>query len=183
MLASSRLAGVIATICVSTLALTACGGSSGGGGASGSLKLGQAVRLARPGSSTKTFKEYRYKAAVIAVTKAGPNDLKSETILGGAPKNDVAFYVTQRVTGVQPDYSGWSPESPDAYDSSGAQAIPLITGTDLPRCIEHNPPAGFGPGQSFETCDVYLVAPGNGISKVTLAAEGPKENDITWAVK
>jgi hypothetical protein len=147
------------------------------------MKLGQVASLARPGTSTTSFKEYKYKTAVVSVTKAGPSDLKNETILGSTPKNDVAFYVTQRVTGEQSDYSGWSPESPDAYDSSGAQATPLETGTDLPQCIQHNTPAGFGPGQSFETCDVYLLPPSKDVSKVVLAAEGPNENDVTWTVK
>jgi hypothetical protein len=147
------------------------------------MKLGQAVSLARPGSSTTSFTEYKYKTAIVSVTKAGPNDLKNETILGDTPKNDVAFYVTQRVTGVQGDYSGWSPEPPDAYDSSGAQATALETGSDLPQCVERKTPAGFGPGQSFETCDVYLSPPSKDVSKVVLAAEGPKENDVTWAVK
>lgn len=143
------------------------------------MKLGQAASLARPGSSTTSFKEYRYKTAVVSVTKAGPNDLKNETILGNTPKSEVAFYVTQRVTGVQTDYSGWRPEPPDVYDSSGAQGTPLETGTDLPQCIERNTPAGFGPGQSFETCGVYLS---KGVAKVVLAAEGPNENDLTWTV-
>jgi hypothetical protein len=147
------------------------------------MKLGQAASLARAGSSTKSFKEYKYKTAVVSVTKAGPSDLKNETILGSTPKNDVAFYVTQRVTGVQADYSGWSPEPPDAYDGSGTQATPLETGADLPHCIEAKTPAGFGPGQSFETCDVYLLPPSKDVSKVVLAAEGPNENDLTWTVK
>lgn len=146
------------------------------------MKLGQVASLARPGSSTTSFKEYKYKTAIVSVTKAGPDDLKNETILGGAPKNDVAFYVTQRVTGVQSGYSGWSPESPDVYDSPGSQATPLVTGTDLPQCIERATPTGFGPGQSFETCDVYLLPPGKDVSKVVLAAEGPNENDVTWRV-
>jgi hypothetical protein len=146
------------------------------------MKLGQAASLARPGSSTTSFKEYKYTAAIVSVTKAGPGDLKNETILGSTPKNDVAVYVTQRVTGVQSSYSGWSPESPDVYDSSGSQATPLVTGTDLPQCIEHAAPAGFSPGQSFETCDVYLLSPGKDVSKVVLAAEGPNENDVTWTV-
>ena len=76
------------------------------------MKLGQAASLARPGSSTTSFKDYRYKTAVVSVTEAGPNDLKNETILGNTPKGEVAFYVTQRVTGMQTDYSGWTPEPP-----------------------------------------------------------------------
>ena len=170
-------------VCLGALGLTGCGGSGGSGGGSASLTLGQTASLARAGSSTTSFKEYKYKTAVVSVTKAGPNDLKNETLLGNGPKNGIAFYVTQRVTGVQPDYSGWSPESPDVYDSSGAQATPLTTGTDLPQCVEHKTPAGFGPGQSFETCDVYLVPPSKAVSKVVLAAEGPNENDLTWTVK
>ena len=170
-------------VCLSALGVTGCGGSGGSGGGSASMKLGQAASLARPGSSTTSFKEYKYKTAVVSVTKAGPSDLKKETILGNTPRNDVAFYVTQRVTGAQPDYSGWSSESPDVYDSSGAQATPLETGTDLPQCIQRKTPAGFGPGQSFETCDVYLLPPSKDVSKVVLAAEGPNENDLTWTVK
>jgi hypothetical protein len=173
-------------VCLGALGVTGCGGSGGGGGGgggSGSLKLGQAASLARPGNSTTSFKEYKYKAAVVSVTRAGPNDLKNETILGAAPKDDVAVYVTQRVTGVQPSYSGWSPEPPDVYDSSGAQATPLETGTDLPQCIERVKPAGFGPGQSFETCDVYLLPPNKAVGRVVLAAEGPNESDLTWTVK
>jgi hypothetical protein len=168
-------------VALSALGVTGCGGSGGGGSAS--MKVGQAASLARPGGSTTTFKEYKYKTAIVSVAKAGPNDLKKETILGSTPANDVAFYVTQRVTGVQSDYSGWSAESPDVYDSSGAQATPLETGTDLPQCSERNTPAGFGPGQSFETCDVYLLPPGKDVGKVVLAAEGPNENDLTWTVK
>jgi hypothetical protein len=170
-------------VCLSALGVTGCGGSGGSGGGSALMKLGQAASLARPGSSTTSFKEYKYKTAVVSVTKAGSGDLKKETILGNTPRNDVAFYVTQRVTGVQPDYSGWSAESPDVYDSSGAQATPLETGTDLPLCSQRKTPAGFGPGQSFETCDVYLVPPSKDVSKVVLAAEGPNENDLTWTVK
>jgi hypothetical protein len=147
------------------------------------MKLGQAASLARPGGSTTSFKEYKYKTTVVSVTKAGPSDLKKETILGNTPKNDVAFYVTQRVTGMQPNYSGWSPESADVFDSSGAQATPVETGADLPHCIQRKTPAGFGPGQSFETCDVYLLPPSKDVSKVVLAAEGPNENDLTWTVK
>jgi hypothetical protein len=170
-------------VCLGALAITGCGSSGGSGSGSASLKLGQAASLARPGNSTTSFKEYKYNTAVVRVTKAGPNDLKNETILGTAPKNDVAFYVTQRVTGVQPNYSAWIPEPPDVYDSSGAQATPLETGTDLPQCIEREKPAGFGPGQSFETCDVYLLPPNKDVSRVVLAAEGPNENDLTWTVK
>ena len=114
--------------------------------------------------------------------QAGPNDLKGETLLGGAPKNDVAFYVTQRVTCVQASYSGWLPEPPDVYDRSGAQATPLESGTDLHQCIDNKPPNGFGPGTTFETCDVYLLPPGHPVGKVTLAAEGPGQNDVSWTI-
>jgi hypothetical protein len=164
--------------CVGALGLAGCGG----GGGSSSMKLGGVASLARPGDSTKVYKTFKYKAAVIGVKQAGPNDLKGETLLGDTNKNDVAFYVTQRVTGVQAGYSGWTPESPDVYDSSGAQATPLVTGTDLPHCVEHKPPAGFGAGQSFETCDVYLLAPSRHVGKVVLAAEGPGQNDLTWTI-
>lgn len=169
--------------CVGMLGVAGCGGSSGaGGGGTGSLKLGAVVSLARPGDSTKVFKAYKYKTAIVSVKQAGANDLKGETLLGDANKNDVAFYVTQRVTGVQADYSGWTPETADVYDSSGSQATPLVSGTDLPHCVEHKPPAGFGAGQSFETCDVYLLPPGKHAGKVVLAAEGPGENDLTWTI-
>lgn len=117
----ARLRRLVVIACLSALGVAGCGGS--GGGAS-SLKLGQAASLARPGSSTTSFKEYKYKTAVVSVTMAGPNDMKNETILGKTPKNEVAFYVTQRVTGVQTDDSGWNPEPPDAYDSSGSAGDP-----------------------------------------------------------
>jgi hypothetical protein len=166
---------------ISALGLAGCGGS-GGGGAS-SLKLGAPTSLSREGSSgSATAKAFKYKTAIVSVRQASPNDLKDETVIGGAPKNDVAFYVTQRVSGVQADYSGWLPESPDVYDSSGSQATPLETGTDLPKCIETKPPTGFGPGTSFETCDVYLLPPGHHVGKVVLAAEGPGQNDLTWKI-
>jgi hypothetical protein len=173
----ARLRRLIVMACLSALGVTGCGGS--GGGAS-SLKLGQEASLARPGSSTTSFKEYKYKTAVVSVTKGGPNDLKNETIFGNTPKNEVVFYVTQRVTGVQTDYSGWNPEPPDAYDSSGAQATPVETGTDLPQCIQRKTPAEFGPGRSFETCDMYMS---KDAAKVVIAAEGSNENDLTWTVK
>jgi hypothetical protein len=162
--------------CVCALGLAGCGGGSG----SSSMKLGAVASLTRAGTSTKVYKTYKYKTAVVSVTKAGPNDLKGETLLGDTPKNDVAFYVTQRVTGVQADYSGWAPEPPDVYDSSGTQATPLLTGTDLKQCVEHKPPAGFGPGQSFETCDVFLLPATEHVGKVVLAAEGPGQNDLSW---
>jgi hypothetical protein len=160
------------------LGLAACGG---GGGSSG-MKLGTVASLERPGTSTNTTKTFKYKAAVISVRQAGPNDLKGLTLLGNTPKNDVAFYVTQSVTGVQSDYSGWAPQSPDVFDSSGAQATPLVTGADLPQCVEHKPPAGFGAGQSFQTCDIYLLPPSQRVGKVVLAAEGPGQNDLTWKI-
>ena len=163
--------------CICALGVAGCGGGSG----SSSMKLGGIASLARPGTSTTAFKTYKYKTAVVSVTKAGPNDLKGLTLLGDTPKGDVAFYVTQRVTGVQADYSEWAPESPDVYDSAGSQATPLLTGTDVPQCVEHKPPAGFGAGQSFETCDIYLLPPTEHVGKVVLGAEGPGENDLTWA--
>jgi hypothetical protein len=43
-------------------------------------------------------------------------------------------------------------------------------------------PGDFGPGKSFETCDVYLLPPGNHVGKVVLAAEGPGQNDVTWKI-
>jgi hypothetical protein len=162
--------------CISALGVVGCGG-----GGSSSLKLGAVTSLSREGSSgSSTAKAFKYKTAVIDVRQAGPNDLKGETLLGDAPKNDVAFYVTQRVTGVQANYSGWLPESPDVYDGSGSQATPLETGTDLHGCLENKPPSGFGPGRSFETCDVYLLPPGAHVGKVVLAAEGPGQHDVTW---
>jgi hypothetical protein len=170
-------------VCVGALGLAGCGGSggTGGGGGSSSLKLGAVTSLSREGSSgDTTAKAFKYKTAVISVRRAGPNDLKGETLLGGAPKSDVAFYVTQRVTGVQAGYSGWLPEPPDVYSTSGAQATPLETGTDLHECVENKPPSDFGPGKSFETCDVYLMPPSDHVGKVVLAAEGPGQNDITW---
>ncbi len=154
-----------------------------GGGGSGSLKLGAATSLSREGNSgSSTAKAFKYKTAVIAVRQAGRNDLKGETLFGDAPKNDVAFYVTQRVTGVQTDYSGWLPEPPDVYDGSGSQATPLETGTDLRECLERKPPSDLGPGKSFDTCDVYLLPPGQHIRKVVLAAEGPGQDDVTWKI-
>jgi hypothetical protein len=163
---------------LSALGVVGCGGSG-----SSSLKLGAVTSLSREGSSgSSTAKAFKYKTAVITVRQAGPNDLKGETVLGGAPKNDIAFYVTQRVTGVQADYSGWLPESPDIYDSSGTQATPLETGTDLHQCVEEKPSSGFGPGKSFETCDVYLLPPGDHVGKAVLAAEGPGQADVTWKV-
>jgi hypothetical protein len=173
---------IVLTACLGALGVTGCGGGGGGGGGTGSMKLGAVASLARPGASTTVFKAFKYKTAIVSVTQAGPDDLKNETLLGDANKNDVAFYVTQRVTGVQADYSGWTPETPDVYDSSGSQATPLITGTDLPHCVEHKPPAGFGAGQSFDTCDVYLLPPSQHVGKVVLAAEGPGENDLTWSI-
>jgi hypothetical protein len=149
---------------LSALGVVGCGGSG-----SSSLKLGAATSLSREGSSgSSTAKAFKYKTAVITVRQAGPNDLKGETVLGGAPKNDVAFYVTQRVTGVQADYSGWLPEPPDI--------------TDLHECVEEKPSSGFGPGKSFETCDVYLLPPGDHVGKAVLAAEGPGQADVTWKV-
>jgi hypothetical protein len=154
-----------------------------GGGGSSSLKLGAATNLSREGNSAATTaKAFKYRTAVTIVRQAGPNDLKGETLIGSAPKNDIAFYVTQRVTGVQADYTGWLPEPPDVYDTSGAQAIPVETGTDLRECVENKPPSGFGPGNSFQTCDVYLLPPGAHVGKVVLAAEGPGQNDLTWKV-
>jgi hypothetical protein len=144
------------------------------------MKLGSVASLARPGGSTTTYKTYRYKAAVVDVRRSGPDDLKGVTVLGDAHKSDVAFYVTQRVTGVQAKYAGWSPESPDVYDSSGKQATPLLTGTAVPQCVEHKPPAGFGAGQSFYTCSIYLLPPKEHVGKVVLAGEGPGQNDLTW---
>ena len=167
------------------LALIGCIGALGvagcGGGGSASLKLGEVARLSREGdAASSTAKAFRYKTAVTSVKQAGPNDLKGETLLGSAPKDDVAYYVTQQVTGVQANYSGWDPEPPDVYDSSGSQAIPLETGSDLPKCVQTKLPAGFAAGQSFTTCDVYLLPPGDHVGKVVLAAEGPGQNDVTW---
>jgi hypothetical protein len=167
---------------ISALGVAGCGGggASGGSGAS-SLSLGAVTNLSREGNSgSATAKAFKYKTAIISVRQAGANDLKGETVLGNTPKNDVAFYVTQRVSGVQASYSGWLPESPDVYGSSGSQATPLETGTDLHECRETKPPGGFGPGKSFETCDVYLLPPGDHVGKVVLAAEGPGQNDVTW---
>ena len=166
---------------VSALGIAGCGGSGASGG--GSLKLGAVTSLSREGNSgSATAKAFKYKTAVIGVRQAGAHDLKGETLLGNTPKNDIAFYVTQRVSGVQADYSGWLPESPDVYDGSGSQATPLETGTDLHECVENKPPGGFGPGKSFETCDVYLLPPGSHVGKVVLAAEGPGQNDVTWKI-
>src|ERR1019366_7101420 len=134
--------------CVGALGVAGCGG-----GGTGSMKLGEVASLARPGDSTKIYKTYKYKAAIVSVKQAGPNDLKGETLLGDTSKNDVAFYVTQRVTGVDP-----------------------------PQCVEHRPPAGFGAGQSFETCDVYLLPRSDHVGKVVLPAEGPGQNDLTWKI-
>jgi hypothetical protein len=168
--------------CVGLLGLAGCGGGGGGGGGSSALKLGALAKLSRPGTSTKAFKEFSYETAVVSVKQAGADDLRGETLLGDAPKGSVAYYVTQRVTGTQASYTHWTPLSPDVYDSSGAEATPLVTGTDLPHCVEHKPPSGFASGQSFETCDVYLVAPGKHVGNVVLAAEGPGESDVTWTV-
>jgi hypothetical protein len=55
-----------------------------------------------------------------------------------------------------------------------------VTGTDLPQCVEHKPPAGFASGRSFETCDIFLLPPTEHVGKVVLAAEGPGQNDLTW---
>lgn len=163
--------------CIGALGVTGCGG----GGGSASLKLGGVVSLSREGDAgNSTATAFKYKTAVTSVTQAGPDDLKGETLLGNAPKDDVAYYVTQRVTGVQANYSGWDPEPPDVYDSSGSEATPLETGSDLPKCVEIKLPAGFGAGQSFTTCDVYLLPPGDHVGKVVLAAEGPGQNDVTW---
>jgi hypothetical protein len=159
---------------VSALGVAGCGGS-GATGAS-SLNLGAVTSLSREA------KAFKYKTAIISVRQAGANDLKGETLISDAPKNDVAFYVTQRVSGVQASYAGWLPESPDIYDGSGSQATPLETGTDLHECVENKPPGGFGPGKSFETCDVYLLPPGDHVGKVVLAAEGPGQNDVTWKI-
>jgi hypothetical protein len=164
---------------VCAFGVAGCGGGGGGSGSS-SMKLGAVASLERPGTQIKVYKVYKYKAAILSVTKAGPDDLKGLTLLGDAPKNDVAFYVTQRVTGVQSDYSDWVPESPDVYDSSGNQATPLVTGSDVKQCVENKPPAGFSGGQSFESCDIYLLPPTAHVGKVVLAAEGPGQNDLTW---
>jgi hypothetical protein len=165
--------------CISALGVAGCGG----GGGSSSLKLGAVTSLSREGTSAgTTATAFKYKTAVISVRQAGPHDLDGETLLGNTPKNDVAFYVTQRVTGVQADYAGWLPEPPDVYDGSGSQATPVETGTDLHECVEDKPPAGFGPGKSFETCDVFLLASGAHVGKVVLAAEGPGQNDLTWTI-
>jgi hypothetical protein len=172
--------------CIGALGVAGCGGGGGGGagGGASSLTLGAATTLSREGSSGgATAKPFRYKTAVISVRQAGPNDLKGETLLGDAPKNGIAFYVTQRVTGVQASYSGWLPEPPDVYDSSGSQATPLETGTDLRECLQSKPPSDFGPGTSFETCDVYLLPPGGHVGKVVLVAEGPGQNDIAWKIR
>jgi hypothetical protein len=164
--------------CISALGVTGCGSSGGG---SASLKLGEVVSLSREGDAgNSTATAFKYKTAVTSVRQAGPDDLRGETVLGGAPKDDVAYYVTQRVTGVQANYSGWDAEPPDVYDSSGSQATPLETGSDLPKCVGTKVPAGFGPGHSFTTCDVYLLPPGEHVGKVVLAAEGPGQNDVTW---
>jgi hypothetical protein len=167
---------------ISALGIAGCGGSSASG--AGTLKLGAVTSLSREGSSGgATAKAFKYKTAIISVRQAGANDLKGETLLGDTPKNDVAFYVTQRVSGVQAGYSGWLPESPDVYDGSGSQAIPLETGTDLHQCLENKLPSGFGPGKSFETCDVYLLPAGSHVGKVVLAAEGPGQNDVAWKIR
>jgi hypothetical protein len=168
--------------CIGALGIAGCGGSSGS--SASTLNLGAVTSLSREGNSgSATAKAFKYKTAIISVRQAGANDLKGETLLGDAPKNGVAFYVTQRVTGVQAGYSGWLPEPPDVYDSSGSQATPLVTGTDLHECLENKPPSGFGSGKSFETCDVYLLPPGNHVGKVVLAAEGPGQNDVTWKIQ
>jgi hypothetical protein len=167
---------------ISALGVAGCGGSGGSGGSS--LNLGAVTSLSREGNSgSATAKAFKYKTAIISVRQAGANDLKGETVLGDTPKNDVAFYVTQRVSGVQANYAGWLPESADVYDSSGSQATPLETGTDLHECVENKPPGNFGPGKSFETCDVYLLPPGKQVGKVVLAAEGPGQNDVSWKIK
>jgi hypothetical protein len=166
---------------ISALGIAGCGGSGASG--AGSLHVGAVTSLSREGNSgSATAKAFKYKTAVISVRQAGANDLKGETLIGDAPKNDVAFYVTQRVSGVQASYAGWLPEPPDVYDSSGSQATPVETGTDLHECLENKPPSGFGPGKSFETCDVYLLSPGSHVGKVVLAAEGPGQNDVTWKI-
>jgi hypothetical protein len=164
--------------CAGVLGLAGCGGGGGGGGSS--LKLGTVASLTRAGDATHSLKTYRYKTAVISVKRG---DLKGETVLGSAPKNDVAFFVTQRVTGAQAGYSGWAAEPPDVYDSGGAQATPLETGTDLRQCVERKTPAGFGVGKSFETCSIYLLPPGKQVGKVVLAGEGPGQNDVTWKLR
>jgi hypothetical protein len=167
--------------CAGVLAALAIAGCGGGGG-SGAMKLGSEASLERPGTATKTYTTFKYRTAVVSVTQAGPNDLKGLTLLGNTNKNNIAFYVTQRVTGVQGRYAGWTPQSPVVFDRAGAQAPPLLTGTSLPRCVEHKPPAGFGPGQSFQTCSIYLLPPGGQVGKVVLAAEGPGQNDLTWKI-
>jgi hypothetical protein len=167
---------IVLSAVVCALGVAGCGGGSG----SSSMKLGAVASVERPGTQTKVYMAYKYKVAILSVTKAGSDDLKGLTLLGDAPKNDVAFYVTQRVTGVQSDYSDWAPESPDVYDSSGNQATPLVTGSDVKQCVEHKPPAGFGAGQSFESCNLYLLPPTEHVGKVVLAAEGPGQDDATW---
>ena len=73
----ARLRRLVAIGCLSAYGLTGCGGSGGG---PSSLKLGQAASLARPGKSATSFKEYKYKTAVVSVTKAGPNDLNRDDL-------------------------------------------------------------------------------------------------------
>jgi len=90
--------------CVGALGVAGCGGggarAGGGGGGSASLKLGQAATLARPGNQTTSFKEYKYKTAVVSVTQAGPNDLKNETILGNSARNRRAVRLLRLEPGV-----------------------------------------------------------------------------------
>jgi hypothetical protein len=138
---------------IGAFGVAGCGGSGASSG--GSLKLGAATSLSREGNSgSATAKAFKYKTAIISVRQAGPNALKGETVLGDTPKNDIAFYVTQRVTGVQASYSDWIPESPDVYDSSGSQATPLETGTDLRECVETSHPAASGRARALRrvTC-------------------------------
>ena len=72
---------------------------------------------------------------------------------------------------------------PDLYlngvDDRGQSQSPIIFFGDFPRCSESNVPKVIKPGQSYETCQAFLIAKGGSIVGAVWSEYDPKHPDKT----
>ena len=179
----------LAIVLAATACLAACGSSSAGGT---KLALGTEAVIAytAQASGTTPAVDTTLRVAVLAV-RAGT---QAELVAGGfkvddKDKNSTPYYVDARYSnkgkGSLPrslsvsmeDSKGNSVPTTLVFDLGGAPFAPCKDNNDTASTLE--------PGQSYETCTLFLVPKGTKLDKVRFVSQAP-DATITftdWATK
>jgi hypothetical protein len=169
--------------------MVACGGSSSGGT---KLALGTeaVVAYTAPASGSTPAADTSLGVTVLAV-RAGT---QAELVAGGfqiddKDKDSVPYYVDARYTnkGTGPVARTFSVGMEDTKGNSVPTTLVFdLGGVPFAPCEYHNDSAKtLGPGESYETCTLFLVPNGTKLDRVRFVSQAP-DATITftdWATK